>query len=173
MVLDGELYSDKFMHIDLMKYWAKGREFGAEAGKRKMKKTMVTKKEKPRYNKTHDCRCQTKTIATVFKNFSQEKKDIVEEMGFGALAHVPEMNVSHALLKELIDCYDEYRNHFPGKVEYGKLNEADKAKFDSLKYVTLATLTKSVLDMSVEGEENRQQFRRTFVVRSTSCCQQR
>ncbi|QHO52480.1 uncharacterized protein DS421_2g39690 [Arachis hypogaea] len=74
-----------------------------------MKKTMVTKKEKPRYNKTHDCRCQTKTIATVFKNFSQEKKDIVEEMGFGALAHVPEMNVSHALLKELIDCYDEYR----------------------------------------------------------------
>ncbi|RYQ88928.1 hypothetical protein Ahy_B09g095830 [Arachis hypogaea] len=156
-----------------------------------MKKTMVTKKDKPRYNKTHDCIFQTKAIATMFKNLNQEKKDIVEEMGFGALAHVPEMNVSHALLRELIDCYDEYhrclktlhdkiyitpckiaatlginhgRNRFPEKVEYGKLNEADKAIFDSLKCVTLASLTKSVLDMSVEGEENQKKFQRTFVV---------
>ena len=38
---------------------------------------------------------------------SQEKKDIVEEMGFGALANVPEMNVSNTLLKELLDRFDE------------------------------------------------------------------
>ncbi|QHN83146.1 uncharacterized protein DS421_20g702110 [Arachis hypogaea] len=150
-----------------------------------MKKTMVTKKEMPRYNKTHDCRCQTKTIAIVVKNLSQEKKDIVEEMGFGALAHVLEMNVSHALLRELIDCYNEYLGYLktlhgkiyitPRKiaavlrinhtsVEYGRLNEVDKTIFDSLKCVTLASLTKSVLDMSVEGEENWRKFRRTFVV---------
>ncbi|RYR20056.1 hypothetical protein Ahy_B03g065141 isoform B [Arachis hypogaea] len=106
-------------------------------------------------------------------------------MGFGALTHVPEMNVSHSLLRELIDCYDDYHgclktlhgkiyitpgkiaaalgiNHggncFPEKVEYDSLNEADKTIIDSLKCITLASLTKSVLDMSVEGEENRKKF---------------
>ncbi|RYR14956.1 hypothetical protein Ahy_B04g071678 [Arachis hypogaea] len=69
--------------------------------------TMVTKIEKPHYNKTHDCRCQTKAIATMFRNMSQEKRDIVEQMGFGALAHVLEMNISHALLRELVDRFDE------------------------------------------------------------------
>ncbi|KAL4316203.1 hypothetical protein AHAS_Ahas15G0261600 [Arachis hypogaea] len=109
---------------------------------------------------------------------SQEKKDIVEEMEFGALANVLEMNISHSLLRELIDCYHDYHgclktlhgkiyitsgkiaaglginhggNYFPEKVEYDRLNEADKAIIDSLKCVT-------VLDMSVEGEENRQKF---------------
>ncbi|RYR02566.1 hypothetical protein Ahy_B06g081362 [Arachis hypogaea] len=156
-----------------------------ETAKEKMK-TMVTKKDKPRYN----------AIAIVFKNLSKKKKDIVEEIGFGALAHVPKMNVSHALLRELIDCYNEYHgclktlhrkiyitprkmaaalsishdgNRFPEKVEYGKLNEPDKAIFDSLKCVALAYLTKSNLDMSVEGEENRQKFRRTFVVFVQKC----
>ncbi|XLR15496.1 hypothetical protein S83_043434, partial [Arachis hypogaea] len=57
--------------------------------------------------KTHYCRCQTKEISTVYRKISQEKKDIVEEMGFGALANVPEMNVSNTLLKELLDRFDE------------------------------------------------------------------
>ncbi|QHO01267.1 uncharacterized protein DS421_13g413610 [Arachis hypogaea] len=127
---------------------------------------------------------------------SQKKKDIFKEMGFGALAHIPEMNVSHALLRELIDCYDEYHgclktlngkiyitpakvavalgishggNRFPKKVDYRKLNEEDKAIFDSLKCVTLVTLTKSVLNMSVEGEENRKKFHRTFFVFVQKC----
>ncbi|QHO07285.1 uncharacterized protein DS421_14g462310 [Arachis hypogaea] len=143
-----------------------------------MKKMMVTKKQKPRYNKTHDLRCQTKVIARVFKNMSQQKKDIVEEMGFTALAHIPEMNFSHKLLRELVACYDDYygyldtlhgriyitpikiadalginhdRNHFSEKVEYGKLSEQNKKIIDSFKSATLASLTKSVLDMSVEG----------------------
>ncbi|KAL4293206.1 hypothetical protein AHAS_Ahas18G0104900 [Arachis hypogaea] len=68
---------------------------------------MATMKEKAHYNKTHYCRCQTKAISTVYREMSQEKKDIVEEMGFGSLANVPEMNVSNTLLKELLDRFDE------------------------------------------------------------------
>ncbi|RYR29793.1 hypothetical protein Ahy_B01g054303 [Arachis hypogaea] len=114
---------------------------------------MATMKEKAHYNKTHYCRCQTKAISTVYREMSQEKKDIVEEMGFGALANVLEMNVSNTLLKELLDRFDEERRClktlqgriyitpqkvaaafgitngekiFPGKVDYNNLNPADK-----------------------------------------------
>ncbi|QHO13749.1 uncharacterized protein DS421_15g518150 [Arachis hypogaea] len=117
-------------------------------------------------------------------------------MGFGALAHFPEMNVSHKLLRELIGCYDDYYgyldtfyggiyitpdkvanalgiNHggerFSEKVEYGKLSEADKEIINSFKSATLASLTKYVVDMSVQGEENRQKFKRTFVVFVQKC----
>ncbi|QHN95849.1 uncharacterized protein DS421_18g613270 [Arachis hypogaea] len=114
---------------------------------------MATMKEKAHYNKTHYCRCQTKAIATMYRKMSQEKKDIMKEMGFGALAHVPEMNVSNTLLIELLDRFDEERgclktlhgriyitprkvasalsitnggNLFLEKVDYNKLNPADK-----------------------------------------------
>ncbi|RYQ83775.1 hypothetical protein Ahy_B10g102608 [Arachis hypogaea] len=123
------------------------------SGVAKIKKTMVTKKEKPRYKKTHDLKCQTKAIAKVFKVMSQEKRDIVEEMGFGALAHDP----------------GNERDRFPEKVDYDRLNEADKQIIDGFKCVTLASLTKFVLDMSVDGEENRQKFWRTFVVFVQKC----
>ncbi|RYR61959.1 hypothetical protein Ahy_A04g019239 [Arachis hypogaea] len=78
-----------------------------EANKAKDNNTMVTKMEKPHYNKTYNCICQTSAIAIVFRNMSQEKKYIVEQIGFGALTHVPEMNVSHILLRKLIDCFDD------------------------------------------------------------------
>ncbi|QHO24340.1 uncharacterized protein DS421_12g371370 [Arachis hypogaea] len=122
-------------------------------------------------------------------------------MRFGALAHIPEMNVSHKLLRELIACYDVYYgyldtlhgriyitpakvgdalgiNHggnipstcayfgncFLEKVEYGRLSEQNKQIIDSFKSAILASLTKSVLDVSVEGEVNRKKFKSTFVV---------
>ncbi|XLR07526.1 hypothetical protein S83_035464, partial [Arachis hypogaea] len=37
---------------------------------------------------------------------SQEKKAIVEQMGFGGRAHVPEMNISNTLLVKLLDRFD-------------------------------------------------------------------
>ncbi|RYQ85698.1 hypothetical protein Ahy_B10g105287 [Arachis hypogaea] len=180
----------------------------------KIKKTTVTKKEKPHYNvsiytlnktlflyykyiitycfkslqKTHDLRWQTKLIARVFKGMSEEKKNIVEEMEFGVLPHIPEMNISRKLLKELIRCYDAYNgwletlyckiyitpakirdDRFPQKVEYRKLSEEQKEIIDSFKGATLASLTKSVIDMSVEGEENQMKFKRTFVVFVQKC----
>ncbi|KAL4300800.1 hypothetical protein AHAS_Ahas17G0237100 [Arachis hypogaea] len=126
---------------------------------------------------------------------SQQKKDIVEEMGFGALAHIPKMNVSHKLLRELIACYDDYYGYLdtlydriyitPAKIvdalgiNHGGNIPSTCAYFgslvplfliiDSFKSATLASLTKSVLDMSVEGEENRKKFKRTFVVFIQKC----
>ncbi|XLR20773.1 hypothetical protein S83_048685, partial [Arachis hypogaea] len=70
--------------------------------------------------KTHYCRCQTKAIATVYREIGQEKKDIVEGMGFGDLARVPEMNVSTTLLIELIDRFDIERGCL--KTKQGTIN---------------------------------------------------
>ncbi|QHO49358.1 uncharacterized protein [Arachis hypogaea] len=157
---------------------------------------MATMKEKAHYNKTHYCRCQTRTIATVYRKMSQEKKEIVEQIGFGGLPHVPEMNVSNTMLVELIDRFDIERgclktlqgtinitprkvaaalginngeNLFPEKVNYSKLNPAENEIFDSVKNISLATLAKNVLDMDVEGEENQKKFKRTFVVFIQKC----
>ncbi|RYR31426.1 hypothetical protein Ahy_B01g056230 [Arachis hypogaea] len=74
--------------------------------KAKHNKKMATMKEKAHYNMSN------KGISTVYRKMSQgemsqEKKDIVEEMEFGALANVPEMNVSNTLMKELLDRFDE------------------------------------------------------------------
>ncbi|QHO56418.1 uncharacterized protein DS421_3g73540 [Arachis hypogaea] len=127
---------------------------------------------------------------------SQEKKNIIKEMGLGALAHVSKINASHSLLRELVASYYDYygclktlhgkiyitphkvaaalginhgENHFPEKVDYGRLNAADKEIIDSFKCVTLTSLKKSVLDMSVEGEGNRHKFWRTFVIVVQKC----
>ncbi|RYQ96408.1 hypothetical protein Ahy_B08g092154 [Arachis hypogaea] len=133
-------------------------------------KTMVTKKEKLHYNKTHDCRCQTKVIAIVFRDMTQEKKDIVEEMGFGAPEHLPEMNVSHALLRELIDRFDEEKGCL--KTLQGKIYiTPQKGIVLLIRLITtnLTQKTRNVLDMSVEGKENRKKFKRTFVVFIQKC----
>ncbi|RYR31833.1 hypothetical protein Ahy_B01g056754 isoform B [Arachis hypogaea] len=60
-------------------------------------------------------------------------------------------------------------NLFPEKFDYNKLNPTDKKIFDSVKNISLATLVRNVLDMSVEGEDNQKKFKRTFVVFIQKC----
>ncbi|KAL4276917.1 hypothetical protein AHAS_Ahas20G0255100 [Arachis hypogaea] len=156
---------------------------------------------------------------------SEQKKAIVEEMGFGALRHIPSLNVLHKLSRELILFFDLYKGfletryekicitptkirdalglnssaiilfsfyiciflsfsyfyinlfilnyfgavaivgaNFPEKFEYNKPNEQQKKFIDSFKSATLASLTKSVIEMSVEGEKSLMKFKRTFTV---------
>ncbi|KAL4373063.1 hypothetical protein AHAS_Ahas05G0044300 [Arachis hypogaea] len=152
-----------------------------------MKKMTISKKEKSHYKKTHDLRCQTKSIARVLKEMSVKKKNIVEEIGFGAVVHIPRLNISHKLLRELIHSYDAYNGCVEtlcGKicitpkirdaldknfVAYSKLSKQHKEIIGSFKGATLASLTKSVIEMSVEGEENHLKFKRTFVVFIQKC----
>ncbi|KAL4344164.1 hypothetical protein AHAS_Ahas11G0151000 [Arachis hypogaea] len=92
----------------------------------------------------------------------QEKKDIMEGMRFGGLAHVPEINVSNTLLIELLDRFDIERGRL--KTLQGTINitpwkvaavlgitNGDKKIFDSVKNIFLATLARNVLDMSVDN----------------------
>ncbi|KAL4286125.1 hypothetical protein AHAS_Ahas19G0054900 [Arachis hypogaea] len=68
-------------------------------------------------------------MATVYRKMSQEKKDIMEEMGFGALAKVPEMNgriyITPQKVAAALGIANE-GNLFSEKVNYNNLNPADK-----------------------------------------------
>ncbi|KAL4390380.1 hypothetical protein AHAS_Ahas03G0139300 [Arachis hypogaea] len=116
----------------------------------------------------------------MFKELSVEKKIIIEEMEFGALIHILELKVSHKFSRELIRCFIVYyefldslykkiyitplkirdalginfgKDRFFEKIKYNKLNEEQKEIIDNFKGATLASLTKSVIDMSVEEKE--------------------
>ncbi|RYR48846.1 hypothetical protein Ahy_A07g034918 [Arachis hypogaea] len=129
---------------------------------------------------THDLRCSTRLIARVFAELSEKKKVIVEEMGFGVLRHIPELNVSHKLLRGLILCFDLYHRFLDtrnGKIYItlpSKLNEQQKEIVDSFKDATLASLTKSMMDMSIKREENLLKFKTTSSSssRKASCYRQ-
>ncbi|KAL4344469.1 hypothetical protein AHAS_Ahas11G0181500 [Arachis hypogaea] len=64
----------------------------------------------PKYNKTHDLRCSIRLLNEKFQNMSNEKKAIVQELGFDGLMHIPPMNVPHKLLKELAFFFDVITN---------------------------------------------------------------
>ncbi|KAL4316497.1 hypothetical protein AHAS_Ahas15G0291000 [Arachis hypogaea] len=106
---------------------------------------------------------------------SVEKKTIVEKMGFGALAHIPELNISHMFLRELICCFDSYHGcldtlYSKTYIIHAKIRDALGINFGGIIvftfYIcaTLVSLTKSVIDMSVGGEKNWLKFKTTFVI---------
>ncbi|KAL4371953.1 hypothetical protein AHAS_Ahas06G0217300 [Arachis hypogaea] len=104
-------------------------------------------------------------------------------MGFGALRRIPELNVSHKLLRELILCFDLYhgfldthygkiyiipakigdalglnlgRDHFPKKVTYNKLNEQQKEIVDSFKAALRNPNTKLMKKLQQGNQSKRQ-----------------
>ncbi|RYR31471.1 hypothetical protein Ahy_B01g056268 [Arachis hypogaea] len=99
---------------------------------------------------------------------SHEKKGIVQELGFGGLMHIPPMNVLHKLLKELAYSLNLIKPHwtpsplFPGKVKFQELSEEDKEVFRSFQGTNLKQLTNSMMEISVDGDEDRLKFKRTF-----------
>ncbi|KAL4337788.1 hypothetical protein AHAS_Ahas12G0145200 [Arachis hypogaea] len=49
----------------------------------------------------------------------RRKKILVDELEFDALRHIPSLNVTHKLLKELICSFDLYKS--PLNTRYGKI----------------------------------------------------
>ncbi|KAL4371215.1 hypothetical protein AHAS_Ahas06G0143500 [Arachis hypogaea] len=77
---------------------------------KKVAERSTTKKEGPKYNKTHDLRCPTRSIYDIFHNMSNNKKAIVEKLKFAAMTHIPTLNVLYKLLKESAYSFDLYNS---------------------------------------------------------------
>ncbi|RYR53184.1 hypothetical protein Ahy_A06g028182 [Arachis hypogaea] len=145
----------------------------------------------PKYNKTHYLRCLTRLLHDKFQNMSNEKKVIIQELGFDGLMHIPPMNMPHKLLKELTYSFDLIRNTldtrygvlsinqenirvaiglnasgslFPGKVNYKELSEGDKEVYRSFQGKTLKQLTESMMKIRVDSDKNHLKFKRMFIL---------
>ncbi|KAL4371626.1 hypothetical protein AHAS_Ahas06G0184600 [Arachis hypogaea] len=122
---------------------------------------------------------------------SNEKKVIIQELGFDGLMHIPPMNMPHKLLKELTYSFDLIRNTldtrygvlsinqenirvaiglnasgslFPGKVNYKELSEGDKEVYRSFQGKTLKQLTESMMKIRVDSDKNHLKFKRMFIL---------
>ncbi|MED6152519.1 hypothetical protein PIB30_092855 [Stylosanthes scabra] len=72
------------------------------------RKTVVEKEKKKQtdvqYDKCHRTRCSPSGLAKTYIGFSNQKKALVHEMGFGALAeNVSNYNFSNLIMMELVD----------------------------------------------------------------------
>ncbi|MED6139258.1 hypothetical protein PIB30_082110 [Stylosanthes scabra] len=67
------------------------------------------------YDKCHRTRCSPSELAKTYAVLSNEKKALVHEMGFGALAeNVSNYNFSNLIMMELVDSF-----HIPDSVNHG------------------------------------------------------
>ncbi|MED6209047.1 hypothetical protein PIB30_050846 [Stylosanthes scabra] len=63
-------------------------------------------------NQGHLFRSLTTTVATMFDYFKEnpDKLRLINEMGFGALSHLPANNLDQQLLKQIYDRFDVHDN---------------------------------------------------------------
>ncbi|RYR13449.1 hypothetical protein Ahy_B04g070446 [Arachis hypogaea] len=105
--------------------------------------------------------------------------------------HIPPMNVPHKLLKELTYSFDLIRNTldtwygvlsinqenigaaldlnaygllFPSKVNFKEFTEEDKEVYRSFQGKTLKQLTDLMMEIGVDGDEDRLTFKRAFIL---------
>ncbi|MED6148340.1 hypothetical protein PIB30_052310 [Stylosanthes scabra] len=56
--------------------------------------------------KRSDSRCTPLKFRRIYDKLSIEKKQLIDEMGLGAFAHLPDFYINHKLLIELVRSYD-------------------------------------------------------------------
>ncbi|KAL4396847.1 hypothetical protein AHAS_Ahas01G0132800 [Arachis hypogaea] len=130
-------------------------------------------------------------MADDFRKMSSEKKVIVDEMGFCALSHIPSLNVTHKLLKGLATSFNFYENTlikrygkisitpvkirdaldlivigdaFSEKIINKDITEEQKKVIKNFKGSSLSSLTKYLLEMSIDGDKNSLKFKRIFIL---------
>ncbi|MED6136433.1 hypothetical protein PIB30_056083 [Stylosanthes scabra] len=151
----------------------------------KGKKTNAGKKASSGKNQGHLFRCLPKTVAMMFNYLKDEldKRALVDQMGFGALSHLPNKNLNQSLLKQLFDHYDIYDNTIYSDVAVVKittrkigdalglssnvvrknLSEEDKDTHKFFQGKTVVALQNLIKSTSVDTDENRKLFMRAFI----------
>ncbi|MED6131096.1 hypothetical protein PIB30_006716 [Stylosanthes scabra] len=124
-------------------------------------------------------------------NKNPDKLRLVNEMGFGALSHLPANNLDQQLLKEIYDRYDERDNAiysdaaavkittrkigdalglcskgtpYGTRVVRKKLSQEDQDIHKFFQGKTAVTLTELVQTTPLDTKENRKLFMRAFIL---------
>ncbi|MED6119181.1 hypothetical protein PIB30_009581 [Stylosanthes scabra] len=138
-------------------------------------------------NQGHLFRSLTTTVATMFEylNKNPDKLRLVNELGFGALSHLPTNNLDQQLLKEIYDRYDVRDNTIYSdaaavkittrknrgcpwvvfkRVVRKKLSQEDKDIHKFFEGNSAVALTELVQTTPLDTEENRKLFMRAFIL---------
>ncbi|MED6131881.1 hypothetical protein PIB30_014098 [Stylosanthes scabra] len=144
-------------------------------------------------NQGHLFRSLTTTVATMFEylNENPDKLRLVNEMGFGALSHLPANNLDQQLLNEIYDRYDVRDNtiysdaaavkittrkigdvlglcskgtSYETRVVRKKLSQEDKDIHKFFQGKSAVALTELVQTTPLDTEENRKLFMRAFIL---------
>ncbi|RYR04144.1 hypothetical protein Ahy_B06g083727 [Arachis hypogaea] len=121
---------------------------------------------------------------------SEEKKEIVRDLRFGGLMHIPPLRVHHQILRELANSFKLGENRLetdygsfkvrqktigaalginasdlsPQKVNYKDLSEDDKQIFRRFQGKTLKNLTDEMMTIGIDNEQDRLMFKRIFIL---------
>ncbi|QHN86593.1 uncharacterized protein DS421_16g547610 [Arachis hypogaea] len=139
---------------------------------------------------TKDLKCATHLLSDKFRNMSEEKKEIVRDLRFGGLMHIPPLRVHHQILRELANSFKLGENRLetdygsfkvrqktigaalginasdlsPQKVNYKDLSEDDKQIFRRFQGKTLKNLTDEMMTIGIDNEQDRLMFKRIFIL---------
>ncbi|MED6193768.1 hypothetical protein PIB30_022556 [Stylosanthes scabra] len=147
----------------------------------------------------HDFTCVPLSVLTIFRkclNDDQEKMKIVEELGFGLFRHLPLYYLKHQVLKQIFIRFEPYDHTihtvagdveittekigkalglkytgttYPEKVVSKDLNGDDYAVFKYFQGITQAALKKLIFNTPVDTNENRDLFKRAFLLYIQKC----
>ncbi|RYR21981.1 hypothetical protein Ahy_B03g067275 [Arachis hypogaea] len=140
---------------------------------------------------TKDLKYATHLLSDKFRNMSEEKKEIVRDLGFGGLMRIPPLRVHHQILRELANSFKLGKNRleigygsfkvrqktigaalginasgdlFSHKVNYKDLSEDHKQIFRRFQGKTLKNLTDEMMTIGVDNEQDRLMFKRIFIL---------
>ncbi|MED6178204.1 hypothetical protein PIB30_105369, partial [Stylosanthes scabra] len=141
--------------------------------------------------KSNRTRCSPSDVAKLLEKLSFEQKAVVRDMGFGALENLSILNISKKMMMELVDSFNTNDNSmrttlgrikldaskigdalglnargntYEKKIENKKLSDEQKAVVNSFKGVTLLSLKRTIIETTVDSEENTRKFKRAFIL---------
>ncbi|MED6163965.1 hypothetical protein PIB30_085081 [Stylosanthes scabra] len=156
-----------------------------------MAKKLKGSGKKKQYNKSNRTRCSPSDVAKLLEKLSSEQKEVVRDMGFGALENLSILNISKKMMMELVDSFNTNDNNmrttlgrikldaskigdalglnargntYEKKMDNKKLSDEQKAAVNSFKGVTILSLKRTIIETTVDSEENTRKFKRAFIL---------
>ncbi|MED6118969.1 hypothetical protein PIB30_007859 [Stylosanthes scabra] len=147
----------------------------------------------------HEFTCVPLSVSSIFNkclNNDPEQMKIVEELRFGAFRHLPLYYLKHKVLKQIFNCFDPYDHTIhavAGDVEittekigeaFGlkytgttylerviskDLNDRDYTVFKYFQGIKQAALKNLIFNTPVDTDENRDLFKRAFLLYLQKC----
>ncbi|MED6198739.1 hypothetical protein PIB30_069440 [Stylosanthes scabra] len=141
--------------------------------------------------KSNRTRCSPSDVAKLLKKLSSEQKAVVRDTGFGALENLSILNISKKMMMELVHSFNTNDNSmrttlgrikldaskigdalglnargntYEKKIENKKLSDEKKDAVNSFKGVTILSLKRTIIETTMDSEENSRKFKRAFIL---------